>query len=46
LLNMPLYTVRDHMRTKKLPAVKIGSHWRVPKALLQEFLERKLQGGQ
>ena len=31
LLNLPTYTVLRMIRRKELPALKVGSHWRIPR---------------
>lgn len=39
-LGVPESTIRQLCRTKELRAFKCGTHWRIPKAWLLEFIER------
>lgn len=37
-LNLTPASIRELCRTGQLKAIKCGSHWRIPKAWLQEFI--------
>jgi excisionase family DNA binding protein len=43
-LKMPLKTVLAYLRQGRLPGIKIGKHWRVPRADLEAWFAEGRQG--
>lgn len=39
-LNLRVASIRELCRTGRLRAIKVGNLWRIPRAYLQEFIEK------
>lgn len=46
LLGFKTRTIKEWLRTGKIPGIKIGNNWRVRQKDLAEFLEKQKSGGE